>query len=53
MVFLKQFHFHLCKGIEDVLFDLALHELGLDFELSEDLLLYFLALYVLLIFAHL
>lgn len=32
---MKEFEFHVGEGIEDVLFDLALHELGLDLELGE------------------
>ena len=48
MIFFQQFHFDLCQGIQDVLFDLALHKFCLDFELGEYLLLDGLTLHVLL-----
>ena len=49
MVFFQQFHFNLRESIQDVLFDLALHELRLDLELGEDFLLNGLTLRVLLV----
>lgn len=53
MIFFQQFHFDLRQSIQNVLFDLTLHELSLYLELSKDLLLYRLALNVLLVLASL
>lgn len=53
MIFFQQFHFDVSQSIQNVLLDLTLHELCLDLELGEYLLLNCLALNVLFVLAAL